>query len=81
MDQNQVVSLKHAYRNGWILIFFVTVFVILFFTLIFVANYPGKQTHWDMGGKPFVPASSVYATGYFAPAKAGFNTSAKETVP
>lgn len=60
-------QLKHAYKNAWILWLAVVVAVLLFFgfTLKSVPNPPPPK--WEMGAKPFVPASSTYANGYYAP--------------
>ena len=60
-------ELKKAFQNAWILWFVVVVAVLLFFgfTLQSVPNPPPPK--WEMGEKPFVPASSLYANDYYAP--------------
>jgi len=66
MDKAQ---LQKAYRNAWILLLIVAVFVVVFFIFTLRANVDHPPVEWDMGGVEFVPASSTYANGYYAPAQ------------
>ena len=56
-------GLKKAYRNGWILVLAALVFVVLVFAYALRTNEPAQPPTWNMGGKPFVPASSTYGNG------------------
>jgi hypothetical protein len=62
-------QLKRAYRNAWILLLIVALFTVLFFLFTVDANRDHPDVTWDMGGVPFVPASSVYANGYYTSAE------------
>jgi hypothetical protein len=62
IDRSQ---LKRAFRNGWILLVIAALFTVLFFLFTLDANEDHPAVEWDMGGVPFVPASSVYANGYY----------------
>jgi hypothetical protein len=65
MDRAQ---LKKAYRNAWILLVLIAAFLLAFFWFTLRANEDHPPVEWDMGGVEFVPASSTYANGYYAPA-------------
>jgi len=60
-------KLKRAYRNGWFLLMLAILVSVILFNFVVLTNLPGKEPTWDMGGKPFVPASSPYANGYYEP--------------
>lgn len=60
-------KLKKAYRNGWILLLLAILLSVILFNFAVLTNLPGQAPTWDMGGKPFVPASSPYANGYYEP--------------
>lgn len=58
-------DLKRGFRNAWILTLLGVVYVVAFFYLAWTKNSPGHPRTWQMGGTPFVPASSPYAEGYY----------------
>ena len=60
-------ALKKAYRNAWILVALAAVFVVAVVIFVFRTNANPPPRKWDMGGVPFVPASSSYAEGYYSP--------------
>lgn len=60
-------TLKKAYRNAWILVILVAAFSAVFFALTLAVNGSAPEPQWDMGGVPFVPASSDRANGYYSP--------------
>lgn len=60
-------GLKRAFLNGWVLTLVSLIFIVVFAFFVFVTNEPNPEVRWDMGGKPFVPASAAEADGYFAP--------------
>ena len=60
-------SLKKAYRNAWILVLLAAVFIVVVFLFVFRTNENPPERKWNMGGVPFVPASSSYAEGYYSP--------------
>jgi len=64
-------TLKRAFRNGWLLLLAAMAFVVLVFVFTLESNTPAPAPAWDMGGEPFVPASSHTADGYFVPPAAG----------
>jgi bacteriorhodopsin len=63
-------SLKKAYRNAWILVVLAAIFVVVVVLFVFRTNKNPPQRTWNMGGVPFVPASSSYAEGYYSPVDA-----------
>jgi hypothetical protein len=58
-------SLKKAFRNGWILVALATAFVIGFFAFTLAVGKDAPKPDWEMGGVPFVPASSDYGNNYY----------------
>ena len=58
-------DLKSGYRRAWILVLVGTLYVVGFLALALRTNLPARPAGWDMGGTPFVPASSIEADGYF----------------
>ena len=60
-------DLKKAYRNGWIMVTLVAVFIVSFFAFVLFSAYGAPKSEWDMGGVKFVPASSDYGEGYYVP--------------
>ena len=60
-------GLKKAYRNGWLLVLAALAFVVLVVAYALKTNEPAPTPSWNMGGKPFVPASSTYGNGYWSP--------------
>ena len=60
-------SLARGFRNAWILTGVAAVFVVLFLAFAIRFNRPAQPERWDMGGTPFVPASSLHADGYRSP--------------
>lgn len=64
MDERR---LKRAVRNGWILMLVLALLSLGLFYLTYRTNHPGERPRWDMGGAPFVPASSPHASGYYQP--------------
>jgi len=58
-------ELETGYRNAWILTAIAAVFAAAFFAFVVRTNSPGTAPTWDMGGTPFVPASSTTADGYY----------------
>jgi hypothetical protein len=64
-------GLKRGYLKGWLWVAMLLVSSVFFFYLSFRLNPAIYQTPWQMGGHPFVPASSPYANGYFYEAQAG----------
>jgi hypothetical protein len=58
-------DLRRGFRNAWILTLLGALYVVAFFYLAWTRNTPPHPEAWDMGGKPFVPASSPYAEGYY----------------
>ena len=69
VDEEQ---LARGCRRSWYLVFFAAALVVLFLVYVFALNQPGKAPGWDMGGKPFVPASSKYAVEYWTPPDPGY---------
>lgn len=63
-------QLRRGYRNAWLLAALSVLFVAAFAYFTIAINTPEPEVKWDMGGKPFVPASGPEASGYFAPVKA-----------
>ncbi|RJO64533.1 MAG: hypothetical protein C4523_18125 [Myxococcales bacterium] len=63
--------LKRAYRNSYLLTALALLFVVAFWLFTRLANTPPTPVVWDMGGTPFVPASSVQAEGYHQPTAPG----------
>jgi hypothetical protein len=59
--------LKKGYRQAWLLTGLAVLFIVGFFYFTW-RSIPNRVGEWDMGGTPFVPASSVYAEGYHLPA-------------
>jgi hypothetical protein len=64
-------ALKKAFRNGWILVALVTLFFVAFFVFTLAAAKDAPKPGWDMGGVPFVPASSTYGNDYHTSAPNG----------
>jgi hypothetical protein len=60
-------ALKKAFRNGWILVAVATLFFVAFFAFTLAAAKDAPKPGWDMGGVPFVPASSTYGNDYYTP--------------
>ena len=60
-------ALAKAYRRAWIVVLVGLAYSLAFTLLALGSNMPEKPPTWDMGGKPFVPASSPFATGYPLP--------------
>jgi len=67
-DEMDRAQLKKAYRNAWILLLILSAFVLAFCWFTFRVSEDHPPVGWDMGGVRFVPASSKYANGYYAPA-------------
>lgn len=59
-------ELTRGHINAWILTLLGAVYVVAFIYLAWTRNAVEPPQDWDMGGKPFVPASSPYAEGYYA---------------
>ncbi len=60
-------ELKKAFRNGWILVVLAAMFIIGFFLFTLTVAKDAPKEAWEMGGVPFVPASSTYANDYYVP--------------
>jgi len=60
-------ALRKGYRNAWIVLVLGFVYVGVFLALAIRTNRDPPPVTWDMGGTPFVPASSPQAEGYFLP--------------
>jgi hypothetical protein len=60
-------ALAKAYRRAWILVLVGLAYSLGFTLLALGSNLPERAPTWDMGGKPFVPASSPFANGYPLP--------------
>ncbi|HJX51482.1 MAG TPA: hypothetical protein VJ801_01840 [Polyangia bacterium] len=58
-------DLKAGYRRAWILVLVGALYVAGFLALALRTNIPARPAGWDMGGTPFVPASSIEADGYY----------------
>jgi len=56
-----------AFRRAWLLVLVGLAYSLGFTLLALAANIPEKTPAWDMGGTPFVPASSPFANGYPLP--------------
>lgn len=61
----QYRELRRAIINGWILWVLAAIFIVAMslFVRKIVDNPPPPE--WEMGGKEFVPASSIYGNGYY----------------
>ncbi len=57
-------DLKRAWRKGWYLVIAGLIYTFLFFAFTLHHHPESPTPEWDMGGTPFVPASSPYATEY-----------------
>jgi len=57
-------TLEKALRRGWILALVGMLWIVAHFLLAFHTSRPEPAAEWDMGGTPFVPASSIEADGY-----------------
>ncbi|GAB4298276.1 MAG: hypothetical protein Kow0090_13660 [Myxococcota bacterium] len=73
-----IKELKRGYRNGWILIAAAIGFIFVFFLFTYLVNIPERAERWDMGGKPFVPASSPYANDYHLPANPDYQPAVED---
>ena len=60
-------ALKKAFRNAWILVILAAVFIVAAFLFVLRTNENPPPPKWNMGGVPFVPASSGYAEDYYSP--------------
>jgi len=60
-------TISRGYKKAWMLVGISFVFVIGFFFFTLYFNGPNRRITWDMGGTPFVPASSLKAEGYYQP--------------
>jgi hypothetical protein len=56
-----------AFRKAWLLVLVGLAYSLGFTLLALGSNIPEKPPAWDMGGEPFVPASSPFANGYPLP--------------
>ena len=64
MNDNE---LKKGFRKAWWLVLAGVAYVVIFVGLALRTNNPPRPKGWDMGGTPFVPASSLPADGYYKP--------------
>lgn len=60
-------TLRRATGRTWILVLLAAAFVMASAFFVFRTNYKARAPEWEMGGVPFVPASSKYANGYWSP--------------
>ena len=60
-------ALKKAFRNAWILVVLAAVFIVVVVLFVYRTNANPPEPEWNMGGVPFVPASSNHAEGYYSP--------------
>ena len=67
MGQIDRKTLRRATGRTWILVLLAAVFVIASAFFVFQTNSKAPSPKWEMGGVPFVPASSKYANGYWSP--------------
>ena len=58
-------DLKTGYRRAWLLVLVGVAYVATFLALVLRTNISARPAGWDMGGTPFVPASSFKAEGYY----------------
>lgn len=58
-------TLKNGFRLGWILTLLAALFILGFGAFTYHLNRDLPNDTFDMGAKPFVPASSPYAVDYF----------------
>ena len=56
--------MKRAYRRAWGLALLGMIWICLHFAISFFSNNPEPKVSWNMGGVPFVPASSIEADGW-----------------
>lgn len=57
-------KLERALRRGWLLALIGILWILVHFLLAFHTSRPAPPVDWNMGGTPFVPASSIEADGY-----------------
>ena len=65
-------ALRKGFRNGWLFTVMAAALIVGSFFFVWLTNTPAQPERWDVGGTPFVPASSSQAEGYYLPPTPGY---------